>query len=395
MKSINAVIILCTLSFAGIVQACNEKESSYTKDDGNTDIAVESVEWNNDLKDGYTLYIDDKSLNVANRMSIIPENATHSEQIFSSSDEAVATVSKYGQVTPASLGETEITVTAGGVSDAFTLTVIERAKEPEIAVTEIRITEKEISISLEEERSIAGLFSIIPENATDRTVTYSTDNEDIVTVSQHGVIKGIREGNAAITVASGGNPEIKNTFNVTVIPFYGDYPRKGWTASINENIGTFIENKDGTNINIVENGIFDENYTTFLGLVKPGKAHGRVTVAMNPSVEDGGCIYFIVDMKEARTVNYFRLRHRQDTFLRWWKFSKILGSSDGKDFTVIAENIEVTDCKIKEKTESPDISFPETTCRYLKFYADSDECWDMAKGNSVQITELYIGRKKQ
>lgn len=158
-----------------------------------------------------------------------------------------------------------------------------------------------------------------------------------------------------------------------------DYRRIGWTVSTD--IKLF--NEAG---NCLE-GPVDGLAGTFLGIVKPGKIYSGVT---NPT---GGHISFTVDMKQPMTVNYLRLRHKKTgmTQLRLRKFDKILGSNDGISFEVIETDIPITGYDISENIMTPDIHFKKSTYRYLKFYAENPECWDNTSGNSIQVSEIYLG----
>lgn len=392
MKNNRFLSAIVLFAFTASMVGCETEPEGDGPEQG--EIRVEAVEWKDDLKNGAELELSDNSMNVANRMDIIPADATNQEQVFSSSNVAVATVSEYGQISPKAIGKTFITVTVDEKSASFELSVIPDKKPEEVPVTEISIEETEITVVMGEKKDLSSLFVVLPETATDRSVSYEMDKEDIVSVSDAGELTGEKEGTVTVTVRSNGNPEVSGEIKVTVTPFYGDYSRDNWTSSIPE-IGTFIENKDGKNINIVDRGMFDNDFTTFLGLVKPGKTHGRVTVEMNPPVSKGGATYFIVDMKEPLAVNYFRIRHKLDVDLRWWKFTSISGSNDGQNFTEIAKDVAVTGYEVSENPESPNIPLKETTYRYLKFYANTDDCWNPESRNSVQIVELYIGRSKQ
>ncbi|MPN34700.1 hypothetical protein SDC9_182194 [bioreactor metagenome] len=114
-------------------------------------------------------------------------------------------------------------------------------------------------------------------------------------------------------------------------------------------------------------------------------------------VPSGEAIYFIVDMQKAQEVNYFRIRHRNttQTFIRWYSFDEIAGSIDGVNFEVIASNVVITDAGVASQQESPNITFPKSKYRYLKFYAQSANCFYQSsytsQGSSVQIQELYLG----
>jgi uncharacterized sulfatase len=163
-----------------------------------------------------------------------------------------------------------------------------------------------------------------------------------------------------------------------------DCSRTGWTVSI-EPLDMFSE------ANNKLEGLLDGNAATFLGIVKPGKTQGGVA---NPTVANGGYAHFIIDMKEPTTVNYFRILHKNAVLgLRWRKFTAISGSNDGTTFTTIATNVAIPGYGVAETLLTPNIPFPETTCRYLQFYAGATDCWDTSANNSVQISELYLGRE--
>ncbi len=173
-------------------------------------------------------------------------------------------------------------------------------------------------------------------------------------------------------------------FPAPILEQTGDYPRGGWTFSIDP-FSTFVESG-----NSVE-GPLDGISGTFIGLVKPGKSYLGIT---NPTVENGGYLHFIIDMKEPKSVNYFRIRHKNvgNVQLRWRKFSRILGSNNGVDFTVIDTDVAVTGYDVSDNIMTPNIPFAQATCRYLKFYADANDCWDPVNGYSVQMSEIFLGK---
>ncbi|MBR1627870.1 MAG: Ig-like domain-containing protein, partial [Lachnospiraceae bacterium] len=63
--------------------------------------------------------------------------------------------------------------------------------------------------------SLALKATIAPANATNKTVTWSTSNKKIATVSSKGVVKGVRKGTATITVTTKDKKK-KATCKVTV-----------------------------------------------------------------------------------------------------------------------------------------------------------------------------------
>jgi uncharacterized sulfatase len=235
------------------------------------------------------------------------------------------------------------------------------------------------------------LFDLANDAACMTDLSGDDSHQDILRMMQQKLENRLREtGDTRL----GDNPEIWENyprlegemryFPAPMEEQDDDYSRTGWTVSI-EPLKMFSETG-----NTLE-GLMDGDGTTFLGIVKPGKTHGGFT---NPSVANGGYAHFIIDMKEAKTVNYFRIHHKNARIeLRWRKFTEISGSNDGATFTPIAANVAVPNYGTADILITPNILFPETTCRYLKFYANTTDCWDTSALNSVQIAEFYLGRK--
>ncbi|WP_287640554.1 Ig-like domain-containing protein, partial [Bacteroides sp.] len=123
-------------------------------------------------------------------VTILPEDATDKAVTWTSSDEAVATVSN-GVVTAVKEGTATITATAGGKSAQCTVTV----KKGVVAVTGITLSQT--SLSLEEGKSATLTATVQPSNATDKTVSWSSSNTSVATVS-NGVVTAVKEGTATI-----------------------------------------------------------------------------------------------------------------------------------------------------------------------------------------------------
>ena len=46
--------------------------------------------------------------------------------------------------------------------------------------------------------------TVVPEKATDKTVTWRSDNTDVATVDENGLVTAVAEGTANITARAGG-----------------------------------------------------------------------------------------------------------------------------------------------------------------------------------------------
>ena len=142
--------------------------------------------------------------------TISPINATEKGYTFSSSNEKVATVTDMGLIKAVSCGEAIITVKSKENNKTATckVTVVEPVKDMELSASEISIyTGKTQGITVK----------ILPENATIKTVTYTSGDKKIATVDKKGVITGVAEGETVITVKADGNNDVVKTVKVKVL----------------------------------------------------------------------------------------------------------------------------------------------------------------------------------
>lgn len=139
--------------------------------------------------------------------TVYPANATDKAVVWSSSDAAVASVSDAGLVTAVKEGTAEISATAGNVSAQCTVTI----RKNVIAVESITLSQT--SLSMEEGQTAMLAATVSPADATDKTVTWTSSNNEIATVSTEGLITAIKEGTAKIT-ASAGNQSATCTVTV-------------------------------------------------------------------------------------------------------------------------------------------------------------------------------------
>ena len=143
--------------------------------------------------------------------TVLPEDATNTAVTFSSADESVATVNENGVVTGVAAGTTTITIAAtdgSGVTGTLTVTVTN------IDVEEINVVAYDITIITGETATIE--YTVLPANATDLSVTFTSANTAIATVDAEGVVTGVSVGTTTITITSVSNPDITAEINVTV-----------------------------------------------------------------------------------------------------------------------------------------------------------------------------------
>lgn len=143
--------------------------------------------------------------------AVLPENATDKKISYSSSDKNIAAVNEKGLIFANSVGVATITLKAAdGVSKTISVTVT----AARINVTEIAVSSTDENISIVKGRTHRLNATVKPDNATDKTLTYSSGHEDIASVDTNGLITAKKVGAAALTITAADG--ITKTVNVTV-----------------------------------------------------------------------------------------------------------------------------------------------------------------------------------
>ena len=129
--------------------------------------------------------------------TVLPNNATDKTLKWTSNNESVATVSETGVVT--AKGSGSCTITATSVADSTkkascTINV-------NISPTGIEVNKS--SIVLDAVNATASVTAtVLPSNANNKTVTWSTSNSSVATVSETGVVTAKGSGNCTITATN-------------------------------------------------------------------------------------------------------------------------------------------------------------------------------------------------
>lgn len=356
------------------------------------EIGLKELTLSQALSDGITMGVG-QTRNISLQVTLTPKNATDRAENYSSSNPQVAVVNGKGLLTANSAGNSIISIMVGGLSVDFPLTVV---PVPEIAFTTINIIVPDQEVEMGGQFDLSRQIITTAPHGVNDVLQYSSSDESVAFVDENGVIEGVGTGTVTITVYSKYDDSIEATITIRVVE-YVDYARTGWAMSEvahGDQRGLLIAGS-----NEVKNSLtaaFDALEDTHFTMVRPGKAAwGGHTVAA------GSALFFVVDMQQSQVVNYFRILHRSqagNSHVRWWGFDQILGSDDGVNFTLIAENVRVTDADVATRLLSPNIVLPNNTTayRYIKFYAMSGNCYHLnsltSTGSTTQITELYLGK---
>ena len=130
--------------------------------------------------------------------TITPENATNQKVTWKSSDTAIVTVDAAGKVTGVKAGEATITVTTedGGKTATCKVTVSDK----EVKVTGVKLNKTATSLLVGGNETLVA--TILPENATNKKVTWKSSNAAVATVDATGKVTAVKAGEATITVTT-------------------------------------------------------------------------------------------------------------------------------------------------------------------------------------------------
>ena len=143
--------------------------------------------------------------------TVLPELTTNKSVTWSSSNESIATVNNNGEVTAIAVGEAVITVTTADGTDLSAtckVTVV-----PTLAVS-IEVTPN--SVEAEENSEVQLSVNILPENATYKSVEWSSSNDAIASVNANGLVKIRKEGNVVITATTTDGTNLSATCSINV-----------------------------------------------------------------------------------------------------------------------------------------------------------------------------------
>ena len=171
--------LFCAVFFAALLCVACTPEEQYTN--------VKEISLNKtsaSLKVGETVTLS---------ATVKPDDATDKSVTWSTSDATIATVSD-GLVTAKKIGTASITAKAGDKTATCTITVV--------ATPVTSVTLNKTSASLKVGETVTLSATVKPDDATDKSVTWSTADATIATVSD-GLVTAKKLGTAIITAKAG------------------------------------------------------------------------------------------------------------------------------------------------------------------------------------------------
>lgn len=185
------VFLLCLITF---LYSCRPKP-----------VAVSDIK----LSSTSLLMIEGETLPVV--ATVLPANADNKTVYWATDNPSVATVSG-GTVTAVKAGNAVITATTEDGGRTATCRI--EVQSPYIAVKTLSFEKTEIELGIGDEFGLQVI--VLPENATNKDVIWSSSNPSVATVDQDGKVKGNKAGEASITVTTA-NGVIEGTCRVYVV----------------------------------------------------------------------------------------------------------------------------------------------------------------------------------
>lgn len=142
--------------------------------------------------------------------TVIPADANNKEFTWDVDNKKIATINKDGKLTAKAAGSVKVIAKAAdknGISAEYSILII-------VPVNEIKIDKAINEIYIGNNLSLNA--SILPENASNKNIVWSSSDENIATVNQNGQITALKEGNVIIKAASEERNDIYKECNFTI-----------------------------------------------------------------------------------------------------------------------------------------------------------------------------------
>lgn len=221
------------MRFAGLVFIAASLGFASCDKDNDVDGTLEKVELLSEITIEKTIYhTGDQSMcmlpgqEIQMNCVLGSPDALNKNYVWTSSDETVASITPMGYLITKKAGEVVISVTPeiGFGSQGATPAVVLKVVDSFMYIDEIEMEEEE-KTALEtdgiwQNQSYQVTVSALPKDATFKRYKWESDNENIVTVDQEGVITGVGEGTATIMVIANDFSTVPAiyTFKVKVNP---------------------------------------------------------------------------------------------------------------------------------------------------------------------------------
>lgn len=183
--SVKNILLLYATALLGLAVSCSPDNEKGDREKGVEGVIVTPAEASLEVGGSIQLTAE-----------VMPEDAYDKSVVWNSSDPTVATVTQEGLVEAVALGSTIVSVTTNDGN----FTALCKVSVGFIPVTGVSLDTDRITMYPGDTKQCTA--EIIPSNATNRNVSWSSSDTQIASVSGNGIIKAIAEGEAIITVTT-------------------------------------------------------------------------------------------------------------------------------------------------------------------------------------------------
>ena len=150
------------------------------------------------------------------RVTVSPADATNKGVTWESSNEAVATVSASGLVTAVANGTCTITCRAKDGSGVYAQCQVTVGSSSGTPVTSITLSQTSLLLSVGTTQTLTA--TVLPSNATDKSVTWTSTDTGVATVSLAGTVSAVASGSCTVVCSAkdGSGVYAECQVNVTV-----------------------------------------------------------------------------------------------------------------------------------------------------------------------------------
>jgi endo-1,4-beta-xylanase len=144
---------------------------------------------------------------------VLPQNATNPSVTWSVTPAALAKVSSNGLLTAIANGKVTVKATANdgsGVADSMDVTILNQL------IQSINVSSKDNQDSVFVGDSLQMSATVLPQNATNPSVTWSVTPDNLVSISTSGLLSAIDTGKVTVTATANDGSGVSGTMDITI-----------------------------------------------------------------------------------------------------------------------------------------------------------------------------------
>lgn len=206
-------------------------------------------------------------------VEVFPVNADNKGVIWSVSDSEIATINQSGLLTPLMNGTVDVTAAAidgSGVTATRTFNV-------QSLVQSITILGSNITDGKPQQLNV----NVLPENAINKTVTWSVSNTNIAAINQSGLLTPKQNGIVEVTATANDGSGVFGTLSITITGVVDVGP--GTIVSTEDEIRSALSSASAGDVIYVRSGTY--SFTTSVRMNADGQAGNMISFLVYPGDE--------------------------------------------------------------------------------------------------------------